>query len=157
MSDLTPSSPSGGTQLDRVEAKLDRLQLTLDRFGPALDQLGAVDGLLATLGNSFDDLAARDGNASFDARVRRAVAVLVRLADPQLLTALERLLDPRTITLLADAAAELPNAAAAPSEDHGPLGLVAVLREDEVRRATGFLVHFARRLGRVLEDREVLA
>lgn len=139
------------TQLDRIEAKLDRLQASLDRTGSTLELL---PDLLATFGNTIDDLAARDGTATFDARMRGGLALLVRLGDPALLAALERLLDPSTLRLLADAAAELPAAAAAPSEQLGVVGLIAALRDDDAQRATSFLVHFIRRLGRALGERD---
>ena len=136
-------------QLDRIEAKLDRLQSTLDQASPLLE----LPNLLATAGNTLDDLAARDGNAQFDARMRRALRVLVALSEPEVLGALERLLAPGFVELLADAAAELPKAADAPLEERGVLGLARVLHEDEVQRALSFLVHFIRRLGRVLDER----
>lgn len=153
MSDLPTSPAPSATALDRIEAKLDRLQRSLDRAGPLLDQ---VPDLLSTLADSFDALAAHDGHEHFDQRLRRGVAVLVRLCDPAVLEALERLLDPRVFDVLAAAAAELPNAAAAPSEDHGLFGLMGVIYEDEVQRALSFAVHFLRRLGRVLDERERL-
>ncbi|HLT37061.1 MAG TPA: DUF1641 domain-containing protein [Enhygromyxa sp.] len=190
-------------QLDRIEAKLDRLHAALDRAGPLIDSL---PDLLATVGNTVDDLAVRDGHARMDERLRRSAGVLGKLADPEVLGALERLLehrealgkladlverlpgyvamvgdsfddlvdvgrargiDPevllrglfdsslleaRSVELLAGAAAELPRAAAAPSEQFGLVGLLRVLREDEVQRALSFLVHFTRRLGRLLEE-----
>lgn len=193
------------SQLDRIEAKLDRLQTALDRAGPLLDTL---PDLLATVGNTVDDLAARDGHAHMDERLRRGAAVLAKLSDPTLLAALERLLergealgklveqleqlpgyvamvgdtfddlvavgrtrgiDPevmlrglfesgvletRSVELMAGAAAELPRAAEAPREQYGLLGLLRVLREDEVQRALSFLIHFTRRLGRLLEERD---
>lgn len=182
-------------QLDRIEAKLDRLQAALDRAGPLIDTL---PNLLATVGNTVDDLAARDGTSRMDERLRRGAAVLARLSDPALLARLEQLLelvdqlpgyvamvgdsfddlvtvgrargiDPEvllrglfdsgvleasSVELLAGAAAELPRAAEAPSEDHGLIGLLRVLREDEVQRALSFLIHFTRRLGRLLDDRD---
>jgi uncharacterized protein YjgD (DUF1641 family) len=193
------------SQLDRIEAKLDRLQTALDRAGPLLDTL---PDLLATVGNTVDDLAARDGHAHMDERLRRGAAVLAKLSDPTLLAALERLLergealgklveqleqlpgyvamvgdtfddlvavgrtrgiDPevmlrglfesglletRSVELMAGAAAELPRAAEAPREQYGLFALVRVLREDEVQRALSFLIHFTRRLGRLLEERD---
>ena len=193
------------SQLDRIEAKLDRLQAALDRAGPLIDTL---PDLLATVGNTVDDLAERDGPAQLDARMRRAAGVLIKLSDPELLGAVERLLehreglaqvvdlvaelpayiavagdsfddlvaqgrqrgiDPevmiralfesrvleaRNVELLATVAGELPKAADAPSERHGLLGLVGVLREDEVQRALAFLIHFLRRLGSRLDERD---
>ncbi|MFO7563320.1 MAG: DUF1641 domain-containing protein [Enhygromyxa sp.] len=192
-------------QLDRIEAKLDRLQAALDRAGPLIDTL---PDLLATVGNTVDDLAARDGQARMDERLRRGAAVLVKLAEPELLGSFERLLEQRealarlvdfldqlpgyvamvgdsfddlvavgrtrgidpevllralfdsglleagSVELLAGAAAELPRAAEAPSEEFGLVGLLRVLREDEVQRALSFLIHFVRRLGRLLDERE---
>lgn len=129
-------------QLDRIEAKLDRLQAALDRAAPLLDVLPDA---LATVGNTIDDLAARDGAARMDERLRRGAAVLARLTEPELLATLE---------LLTGAAAELPRAAAAPSEELGVIGLLRVLREDEVQRALSFLVHFTRRLGRLLDEHD---
>jgi hypothetical protein len=139
------------TQLDRIEAKLDRLQASFDRTGSTLELL---PDLIATFGNTVDDLAARDGNANFDARMRGGVSLLVRLGDPALLAALERLLDPHTLALLADAAVELPPAAAAPGERLGIVGLLGALRDDDAQRATSFLMHYLRRLGRALGERD---
>jgi uncharacterized protein YjgD (DUF1641 family) len=127
------------SQLDRIEAKLDRLQTALDRAGPLFDTL---PDLLATVGNTVDDLAARDGNAHMDERLRRATAVLAKLSDPTLLAAIERMLD------------QLPPAAEAPREQFGLLGLLGVLREDEVQRSLSFLIHFTRRLGSLLEEHD---
>ncbi|HVH99410.1 MAG TPA: DUF1641 domain-containing protein [Enhygromyxa sp.] len=183
------------SQLDRIEAKLDRLQTALDRAGPLLDTLPNV---LATVGNTVDDLAARDGHAHMDERLRQAAALLAKLSDPTRLAALGKLVDvldqlpgyvatvgdsfddlvadgrargidpevmlrglfesglleARNIELMAGAAAELPRAAEAPREHYGLLGLLRVLREDEVQRALSFLIHFTRRLGRVLEEHD---
>jgi hypothetical protein len=193
------------SQLDRIEAKLDRLQAALDRAGPLID---AFPDLLATVGNTIDDLAAHDGHASMDQRLRRGAAVLAKLSDPTILAGIERLLghrealtkiadlvdhlpgyvaivgdsfddivevgrargiDPevmiralfesglletRSVELLSGAAAELPRAAQAPSESFGVVGLLRVLREDEVQRALSFLIHFIRRFGRLLDERD---
>ena len=140
-----PSNAAGGmSQLDRIEAKLDRLQASLD----------LLPDFVATLANTFDDLAADEGEAYFDERVRRALVLLVRLGDPELLGSLERLLDPKALRVLADATHELHNAASAPPEEHRLLGLLTVLRETEVQRTTSFLVHFLRRVGRALSERD---
>jgi hypothetical protein len=196
------------SQLDRIEAKLDRLQAALDRAEPLLPLLEAVPSLLATVGNTVDDIAEHDGNANMDQRVRRGASVLAKLSDPVTLTGIERLLehrdalvrladfvdhlpgyvavvgdsfddlvsqgrargiDPeqmlralfesgvleaRSVELLSGAVAQLPRAAEAPSEEFGLIGLLRVLREDEVQRALSFLIHFTRRLGRVLDDHD---
>lgn len=198
-------APLMTTQLDRIEAKLDRLQVALDRAGPLID---AFPDLLATVGNTVDDLAGRDGHAHMDQRVRGGAAVLAKLSDPTILAGLERLLehrealvqladlvdqlpgyvatvgdsfddlvevgrargiDPevmlralfesglletRSVELLSGAAAELPRAAEAPSETFGLVALLRVLREDEVQRALSFIIHFIRRLGRLLDERD---
>jgi uncharacterized protein YjgD (DUF1641 family) len=125
------------SQLDRIEAKLDHLQAALDRAGPLLEQL---PGYLATVGDSFDDLIARGRTHGIDPEV-----MLRGLFESGLLEA-------RSVELLAGAAAELPRAAAAPSEELGLVKLLRVLREDEVQRALGFLIHFIRRFGRLLDE-----
>ncbi len=139
-------------QLDRIEAKLDRLQAMLDRAGPLGPLIDALPDLVATVGNTVDDLAARDGHARMDQRLRRVAAVLVKLSEPQLLAGLERLLGHSDA--LFELADELPPAVVAPAEDHGVFGLLAVLREDEVQRALSFLIHFTRRLGRLLAEHD---
>lgn len=101
------------SQLDRIESKLDRLQAALDRAGPLLDTL---PDLLATVGNTVDDLAARDGHAHMDERLRRGAAVLAKLSDPTMLAALEHVVD------------QLPPAAEAPREHFGLLGWNGMLR-----------------------------
>ncbi|PRQ01040.1 hypothetical protein ENSA5_27220 [Enhygromyxa salina] len=153
MANSAPRTPTigGSSQLDRIEAQLGRIETRLERADPLLAQL---PGLLATFGNTIDDIAGRDGEVNFDLRLRRALAVIVKLGDPGLLEALERLLEPETMAVLADAGAQLPSAAADPGEARGVFGLVGVLREPEVQRATSFLIHFARRLGRTLDARD---
>jgi uncharacterized protein YjgD (DUF1641 family) len=135
------------SQLDRIEAKLDHLQAALDRAGPVLDMLAKhrelleqLPGYLATVGDSFDDMVALGRARGIDPEV--------------LLRALfeSGLLETRSVELLAGAAAELPRAAAAPSEEFGLVRLLRVLREDEVQRALNFLIHFTRRFGRLLEE-----
>jgi uncharacterized protein YjgD (DUF1641 family) len=135
------------SQLDRIEAKLDHLQAALDRAGPLLDLLAKhrdfleqLPGYLATVGDSFDDMVAVGRMRGIDPEV-----MLRGLFE-------SGLLETRSVELLAGAAAELPRAATAPSEEFGLVKLIRVLREDEVQRALSFLIHFTRRFGRLLDE-----
>ncbi|WP_165703841.1 DUF1641 domain-containing protein [Enhygromyxa salina] len=124
-------------------AVLGPLEQLLERgaeLGKLVAFLDALPGYVALLGDSFDGLieAGRARGIEPEALLRGVFESGV--------------LEQRSVELLAATAAELPRAAAAPSEHHGLLGLLRVLREDEVQRTLSFLIHLSRRLGRVLDE-----
>ena len=126
-------------------AVLGPLEQLLER-GPELAKLvaflDALPGYVALLGDSFDGMVEAGRARGIDPEV-----MLHAVFE-------SGLLETRSVELLAASAAELPRAAAAPSQRYGLLGLLRVLREDEVQRPLSVLIHLSRRLGHVLEEHE---
>lgn len=197
--------PSQAELLERIDARLERIEGRLAQLDPLLD---AAPGLLATLGDGFDEFATELGD--LDERVRAALRLLERVTRPQTLAQLEAGLDlleslpgllavlgdsfdefasqaaarglplervvpelgralesmwklltneqvqqllesdlllPGTIEVLGTAARALAVAHQAPTPSLGLFGALAALREPEVQSALGFAIDVARRFG----------
>ena len=104
--------------------------------------LEGLPGLVATAGDTFEDLVARGKGRGIDPE-RIGAAVLG-----------SDMLRAENIELLARAVGELGKAADVPTPPVGVVSLLMTLREPEVQRTLGFVLQFARRLGAVLDDLE---
>jgi hypothetical protein len=98
--------------LERIDARLERIEARLAQLDPLLD---AAPGLIATLGDSFDEAAAE---LDLHERVRAGLGLLERATRPETLAQLEAALDlldalPGTIAVLGDTVDELAREAAA--------------------------------------------
>ncbi len=80
--------PSDRALLERIEAKLDRIEARLARLDSVVE---AAPGVLAIVGDTFDEWAAQTGDV--DDRVRALVRVVERITRPDTLAQVERALD----------------------------------------------------------------
>jgi hypothetical protein len=202
----TPRVPGGQAELlERIDARLERIEARLAKLDPLLD---AAPGLVAILGDTFDEAARELGD--LDDRLRAALALLERATRPNTLAQLEAgfellesapgliailgdtfdefaraaaarglelerivpelgralesvlglltheqiqellesdLLLPSAIEVLSTAARSLAAASQAPVTKVGLFGALGALRQPEVQRALGFTLDIARRFG----------
>lgn len=119
--------------------------------------------MVASVVDAIDDHAAElaSQGIDLDARRKSLFAALGRLSSPPTVIALTRLLD----SGLLDAGAlevvgalgrSLSDAAHSPSSEVGPFGLLAAVRERDVKAALGFAVNLARRFGAATRAMKVL-
>jgi uncharacterized protein YjgD (DUF1641 family) len=211
---LAARPPNQAELLQRIDARLERIEQRLAKLDPLLE---AAPGLVAVLGDTFDEFSDQVGD--LDERVRAALHLLERATRPKTLKQLEAALDivesaPGLVAMLGDSFDEfatslaergvpldqivpelvkslellidlltneqvrqllasdllLPNAitalgtaaralAVAQHTRTEPLGLLGALRamsEPEVQRAVGFALDVARRFGANLQTTTAL-
>ena len=131
---------------------------TLTKLEAMLDMLDAAPGLIAMLGDTFDEFAlqAQARGLALDAVVpelgRALEAALVLLTHEQVRELLvSDLLLPSAIEALGVAARALGNAQRGASPRLGLIGTLSAMREPEVQRAVGFAIDVARRFGTSIE------
>ena len=136
---------------------------TLAQLEAGLELLDAAPGLIAMLGDSFDELAAQA--AARGLPIERVVPELGRaletalrlLTHEQVQQLLESdLLLPGAIEALGTAARSLAVSQRVASPSLGLFGALSAMREPEVQRALGFAVDVARRFGHNLHVQTAL-
>jgi hypothetical protein len=130
--DPSPNSPSSLDALARIEAKLDRLEHRLARFDALAE---SMPGLLAMIGDSFDEYAREQAEQGVDVE-------LIMRNFGRTLEALLRL---------------MANPKGPPSAPIGVFGLLRELRDPDVQRALGFAVDVARSFGNQLQLQQTKA
>ena len=134
---------------------------TLDRLRGLLDAAEAAPGLIAVLGDTFDEFAARAAREGIDlARVLPDLAealfvVLKLLSGEGTQTSLRAALAPEHLAVLEKTANAVAVAVAQPERAVGPLGALAALRDPHTKRAIGFALAVARQFGSQLESKPV--
>ena len=131
--ELGPELPAMlATATDGIDHALGRMQ------SAGID----VDRRLANLVKAAERLSSDEAIATLDATFGRIA---------QIRTVLESgVLDPKAVAIVAKAGRALAEAAVDPGDGVGAFGLMRAIGEPDVRSATGFLVRFARRMGRAL-------
>jgi Protein of unknown function (DUF1641) len=143
--------------------RVDSIGRTLDALKPLLALADQAPALLATIGDSADEIARRAIDAGIDLEkgVIQGAGAALRFGatmDAEKVKSIEALLqsgvlDPRALLVMG----ELGRALAATAEHEPPrMGLGALLkalRRPDIQRALGFLVTFGERFGRGLLER----
>ncbi|UJR84515.1 DUF1641 domain-containing protein [Sandaracinus amylolyticus] len=146
------------TQPDTMRA-LERV-LELAEQSPAAIAMAAdtLDSLAARVQQAGIDLDARADNvlrAAERLSSDRAVALIeasLERADAIRSVIESGALDPAAVAVVSKAGRALAEAASEPGASLGALGLLRAMSDAEIRAANGFLVRFARHLGRALAD-----
>lgn len=159
--------------LDRLE-RIDRRLATLESAVTRLDALSKeLPATIATLGDTFDGLAARlsDAGIDLDERARVIARVMERLTAPEALATVEEVLakvetvrallrsgvlDPAPVSVVAKAGEALAKAASESPPSVTAWGALRALGRPDVSRAAGFLLRVGELFGRALRDHAAL-
>jgi uncharacterized protein YjgD (DUF1641 family) len=160
--------------LERVTApdNLQRLDRLLDRvsaLASLLESAGQVPGLIGAGVDLLDEWMERLAEAGIDVdeRGRILAQALERLTSPEALDVLRTLLarvdvirgvldsgvlDAEPVAIVGKAGEGLARTAKADPPSVGPFALLRALRDPDIQRSLGFVLHFARIFGRSLAD-----
>lgn len=143
---------------ERAEAGLPILEKatrpeTVATVGKLMDRMESVDFLSGSADRLYHDL--KESGADIDSLVGRGVEVAIKLGKVAETPEFEALitsgaLDTPTLDVVSKASTALVETRAQPVEPMGFFGVLKVLGDADVQRATGFLFQFARRFGAML-------
>lgn len=111
---------------------------TLAMLGRAVDIAESLPGLLATAGDTIDDLAG-PGGADLHGRLEAAMVLLGRMTHPD------------AMQLVGQVVVFLRHAQTSGERRIGVLGLLKALRDPNTQRAVGFAMSFLEAFGQALE------
>jgi hypothetical protein len=156
---LTELESTGSSSVERLEQLLSRLERLEQRLGPMLEQIDQAPGMLAMLGDMFDDYARRAASEgiSLEKSGLNLLQATLRLGQelgPEQAANLVQLLrvaagNPQLVQLLTKlSAAAVPSSSApspAPPAKLGLFGLLRVLKEPAIGQSLQWSLDVARR------------
>ena len=129
----------------------------VQQLNQALDMAEQAPGLMAMLGDMADEAMRNMANAGVDVEVlmRKGASAAQQLgaltSAPEYDALMNSgLLDARALGLLANLGQAISNSQSQPVRPLGPLGLFSAMRDPDVQKALGFLMNFAKELGKTL-------
>lgn len=139
---------------------LERLAANGHKLEKAVEVLEAMPGNVATVVDVFDEFVARSTAEGIDViqvgqQLSAAANRFARfIQGPQFQALLDSgILDPESVEMVGHAGRALAQAGAdGKDEEAGLFGLLGAMRDDDVRRAVGFAVAFARQFGADLKN-----
>ena len=161
---LTDVVDEKAARIGDVEARLNALvdlslrlsrAETLAKLTTLVDLAEDAPAMIATLGDTFDELMDEGSRAGLDLSrlVTDGKGLLFGLMKLATAPEFHAMLHPDTIRSLGDLARVLSEARKRPPPRVGLFGTLRAMRDEDVQRAVGFLLEVASGLGRVL-DRE---
>jgi hypothetical protein len=145
-----------------LHERVESIAEVIDVLRPAVLLAQQAPAVAAMLGDTVDEVmrTAIDSGIDVERGVLNGVGAALRFGatmDAQRVASLEALLesgvlDPAALQAIGMLGRTLVDTASAPSRAIGPMGLLKALGDPDVQRALGFLVDFAGRFGRRLQD-----
>jgi hypothetical protein len=129
----------------------------VDALRPLLPLVAQAPALLATVGDSFDDIMRRAAEHGIDVErgVLNGTSAALRFGatmDAEKVRELQALLDsgvfaPNVLKIIGELGRALTDTAVTPPPAVGVFGLLKAMADPDVQRALGFLITFAERFG----------
>lgn len=157
-----PEDATVAASLRALHERLESIAQVIDVLRPVVSLAQQAPAAAAMLGDTVDEMmrTAIDSGIDVERGVLNGVGAALRFGatmDAQRVASLEALLesgvlDPGALQAVGVLGRALVDTASAPPKAIGPMGLLKALGDPDVQRALGFLVVFAGRFGRRLQD-----